>query len=120
MSSEVEFHIFRVTFLIRKVTMAVKFPCSLIFQLKNGTLFVTKMQILWKVEWPMSSRTEHVNRTRNYLSILKFHPSNHNICKKKYLLYIIQLNLIVLMVSSNGRIPAGSISIKVAEEGKIV
>lgn len=54
-SSEVEFHILRVTIQIKKVNMAVRFPCSLQFQLKNGIRFVIKQRLmLWKVEWPMN------------------------------------------------------------------
>lgn len=41
-SSEIECHIIRVTTLIRKVTMAVRFPCSLQFHLKNGINILIK------------------------------------------------------------------------------
>lgn len=37
-STDAEYHILRITIQIKKVMMAVRFPCTLQFQLRNGMI----------------------------------------------------------------------------------
>ena len=40
--AEAEYHVVRTTITIKNVSLAVRFPCSLMFQLKDGTHLLKK------------------------------------------------------------------------------
>ena len=46
--SETEYHVIRISVNILKTLLSVRFPCSLHFQLKAGTLYITQKEQLPK------------------------------------------------------------------------
>ena len=63
--SDIEYHLLRVTVLINKVNLTVRFPCSLLFQLKACKSSKTQKARSPRENRPTNSRVASASPTRN-------------------------------------------------------
>lgn len=70
--TELEYHVIRTTTTIKSVNLAVRFPCSLTFQLKDGTHSLNKTTMLLMGGDHTSSRLVFVSQMKSSMLMWMF------------------------------------------------